>query len=237
MKSVRYVILLLAVKCLTVSAQKNELNLVFGGGVNYIFADQITQHRLGGSFYSGVNFIINKHNRGILFNPGFYITGNIYNTKLSKDFKARLNENTVGINLDVLLRIASKSYLRLGINYCRQNFAYPEIEIRNNSTQLYTYTGDDLYKDFSPYVYQAKILAGICIPIKLSSKSKASRTKLNLLLSQNAIPLVSKSYNLSTFVGNTKKTVWSPASYPTTLLMALDINVLARTDRKKSEEE
>jgi hypothetical protein len=237
MNHAKWLVVFVTINYLGSYAQKNELNLVFGGGVNYIFADQIKQHRLGGTFFSGVNFIINKHNRGILFNPGFYISGHTYTTKLSESFKARLNENMIGINLDVLLRISRKNYFRLGIHYCRQTFAYPEIDVRNNNTQVYSYSGDDLYKNFSPYVYQAKIVAGICVPVKLRAAQSHSRTKLNLLLIQNAIPLLNKPYELPTYQSSNKKVVWSQQSYPTSLVASLEINLLGKKAVKSSEEE
>lgn len=218
-------------------SQNNELNLVFGTGINSIFADKITGHRPGGGMFTGLNLIFNKHNRAILFNPGIYIATDIYNTRLSENMIAKFRSHSIGINLDVIMNISKKAFFRLGINYSKMQDFISEIAFKNGSQTINIFSSDELNRDLSPYIYQAKITAGICIPIKFYVAQSKSRAKLNVFVLQNAIPLMNKDYSLSTYNGNGRKVLWSARSYPTNLFISLDVNLIDRRGKKKKNDD
>lgn len=218
-------------------SQNNELNMCIGAGANYILGDKITGHRLGVGMFTGLNFLFNKHNRGIVLNPGIYIGTDIYNTKLTENITAKLWSRSIGINLDVLLKVSKKCLFRLGINYSKMHAYFTEIAVKNGNRIVNSFSSDELYRDLSPYIYQAKITAGFCIPVKFYASQSKSRAKLNVLVLQNAIPLLSKDYSLATYKGNERQVIWSASSYPTNLCLSLDVNLIGRTDKKKRGED
>ena len=72
MSKIRLIVILIYVVS-SVRCQKSELNIAFGGEINIVFSHVIKGHQIAGTYYTGINYILNRNSKALLFNPGLFL--------------------------------------------------------------------------------------------------------------------------------------------------------------------
>src|SRR3954471_1846750 len=101
--------------CGSLAAQKNIPYLVISGGPGYFLNGTSTQHYVNRSTTVGISYLFNKKKKSFIFNPGLNYAKNSYHTHMSHFQLVQVKQRLLALNLDLLMRITKKSFLRVGL--------------------------------------------------------------------------------------------------------------------------
>ena len=143
-----------------------------------------------------------------------------------------IDQETICANLDVLLKLQKKLYLRVGLFFQTKLFSSVNfIEKDLNGKVYYSYGNEELEKNYSETTFQSGFCLGVSIPFKLFNNQQ----KFNITYNQIATPIVNTDYTLYGYYSYDVK-VLSVKARPGILSLGFDIN-LQRNKKKKTEED
>jgi hypothetical protein len=213
-------------------SQKNQLNLILGAGPSFIFNGPANRY-VDDFKKIGLNVLINKKGHRIIFNPGISYFINDYYTKLSYDGVVNVTQRAVGLDLDVLMRVSKKNYLRVGIFFNKMDHSSILISYDTYNGGYYAFGKSELYDGYSVPDFQAGVVAGMSFPFILFKK----QMKLNVSIYQSGSRLVNYDYCLDDGPTGEKVKVLGEGSRPAKLLVALEINLLGLKKSKKEDKD
>ncbi|HOZ88025.1 MAG TPA: hypothetical protein PL029_09715, partial [Bacteroidia bacterium] len=149
MRSFTPLILMLFFHCLPFAAQKNNFSILFGYGPGYIFNDKTSSPKPGHSGCIGVKYLLSLKNQGAAFNPGITLQRNIYNTRITGESMVHIRQSMVNLNLDVLLKIRKKIFLKAGISLSHMVSTDVLVVLRDVAgKQYYSFGNPQVYKNY-----------------------------------------------------------------------------------------
>jgi hypothetical protein len=180
----------------------------------------------------GFNYVLTNKKQRIHFNPGISYQGNHYHARIEKGNIVQVNQTIFDLTLDMLMKITSHKYIRIGLIFRRLDYSDVTIAetdllgktILNNNTT-------DLRRDYQSSLYQAGISAGICFPFNMFNREQ----RFNLKLMQAATPVVDADYRLSAVIAGRDVKVLSAKARPTMLIASLEFNLYKLIKRRKKE--
>ncbi len=227
-----YLISLFCCFLLSAKSQKNEINIVIGAGPSYFFNDKTIHHRVDQIIMIGCNFLFNQKNRAIVFNPGISFSETDYKMDLSNDRVLGVTQEATNLNLDILMRISKKNYLRVGLLLSRMEHSSISVEFKQFSGGIYNYSTNETYDGYSCSSFQASAVLGISLPFMLFKRPM----KFDINLCQTASRLVNDDFYFNDRIFGEKIKVIDLKSRPTKLVIALEINLLRKKKLKKEED-
>jgi hypothetical protein len=232
MRSFTPLILMLFFHCLPFAAQKNNFSVLFGYGPGYIFNDKTSSHKPAQSLCIGIKYTLSLKNQGAAFNPGLTIQKNIYNSRITGESMVHIRQSMVNLNLDVLLKIRKKIFLKAGISFSHMVSTDVIVVLHDVAgKQYYSFGNLQVYKNYYPSVLQAGVNAGICL-----SFGARRQQKFGANIVHTASSLVDVDYDLDkTLVGKDVR-VLSKNARPTMLILIWEIH-LRKTKQNKLKEQ
>lgn len=218
--------------CLSLQAQTNYTNLVISMGPSCFF--NLPGAKIDWSGSVGVNYVFNKKNRVIVFNPGLNTQINAYQTKMNYNRLIHINQHLLNLTLDVLMRVGKKNRLRAGLFFNKEFLTVIQVSQRAYGGRAYSYSGSELEQDYSPTTIQAGFTLGFNMPFKLFKRQHVFSIKTMHIVS----PLVDHDYNLTQKQVNEDLTALSAKARPTMLIFAFEFNLhKAKKVKNETEEE
>lgn len=214
-------------------AQRTDINFTFGMGINRNYLKEAIQ---GSIYYDldktvGINVFLNKKNRLMVFNPGITWCFYHYEGRINKTSWVVVFQEMMGLNLDVLMKVSKRNYLRFGI--FMNKMLVSGIEIANRNANQYAYYGNNYVDEgYTPAELQAGVTLGLVLPFKAINREY----KFDVILQQNATPIVNSNYLAMDQNTGENVAALTTKDYPTRLMVGLEIN-LRKTKRPKKEDE
>ncbi|MES2680409.1 MAG: hypothetical protein V4635_11010 [Bacteroidota bacterium] len=231
MRSITPLILALILLGKPLMAQKNNFSLVFGYGPGYIFNDKTISPKVSHSGCVGIKYLLSLKNQSAAFNPGISLQRNIYNTRITGESLVHIRQTMVNLNLDVLLKIRKKIFLKAGISISHMASTDVLVILRDVAGQhYYSFGNAQVYKNYYPSALQAGVNTGI----GFSFGSKREQ-KLFACIFHTASSLVDADYVLDKALVGRDIRVLSKKSRPTLLIITWEIS-LRKTKQNKTKE-
>jgi hypothetical protein len=154
-------------------AQKHELGILFGFGTGFFAKDNYLANKVSNNRVAGISYVLNNKNNRMAFNPSLVINDDKYYVKLPFNSFCGVMQNKLGLNLDVLMKIHKKLFIRAGINFNKVvnseiERVYNQTEIKypflSTSSSTFKYSDNNLYHGYSYNPYQMGMRGGICLP-------------------------------------------------------------------------
>lgn len=215
-------------------AQKNNFNLVLGGGASYFFNDRTLNRHIDHTRFIGLNYVVHTKTKAFSFNPGLHIQTNNYHARVEKTKLVHVNQNVFSLTLDILMKLNKKQWLRVGLFI--NGVYYTNIFIstsRYNGRNYYSAGNDAMYKSYFSSDFQAGITLGLCFPFRLFNREH----KFDIKLAQFASSLVNSDFKMDKDIAGKDIEVLSTKARPTMLIIVLEFNLQRVKKEKKSEEE
>lgn len=209
-------------------AQKNSLNVVFGGGASYFLTDKSINRRVDPCVFLGANMILNKKNRLFYFNPGINFSRNHYSSKLKHNGRVDAVQVGRNITLDVLMKINKNTFMKMGLYFCY--ISRTDIGVSYKDPNFY-YSNSDMHEGYNVNKLQTGICTGLCLPFSLFKQNFT----FDMIIQHLASRLVNEDYYFTHTLNGESVKVLSVNSIPTKLLFALELE-LKKRKKKKSEE-
>ncbi|WP_317899704.1 hypothetical protein [Aurantibacillus circumpalustris] len=213
--------------------KKNVVNLTLSGGPSYFFTDKTINRRVNNSALIGLNYTIANKNQTLVFCPGLFVQFNQFGIRTSDYVIVRLSQHSIGLCLDMLLRLSKKSLLRAGLFF--NNVYYSDIFVSNSAFAggYYSYGYDELSKTYSSKNLQVGFTLGVSFLFKL----KKRENKFNIKLVQTVSSLVNYDYIIPEKLVGKDVRFLSTKSLPTVLLIGFDFSLERFKKGKKIEED
>lgn len=228
----KYIFLLVPFFCYP---QKAELNVVANAGVNRLFFDGISQHRIGSQFDVGLKALLHVDKRArIQFNPGLHYTSMDQKTMTDEFIFVNLKTRSLDLDLQMLFKASNSSSIRLGFETSLLCDIYPIVIYKGIYPSVYSFSGVDVYKGVDQTPLQVKLVAGYSIPLK-KSEDGVCRYRLNITFIQALNSSLQSPYYVNTFTQPYIKKVADSGSLMSSLLIGFEYNLLARKKRNKKE--
>ena len=114
----------------------------------YFFNDKTLNRYVDHTELIGINYLFNFKNQVIAFNPGINIQKNMYHARLQGRSLVYVNQTTFNLNLDVLLKIRKKIFLRIGTSVNRVGGNDVYIVLKDAAGKpYYGYSNEQVYKN------------------------------------------------------------------------------------------
>ena len=218
---------------LTSGQKKNIFYFSIGGGPSYFFSDNSVKRRVNNTAVIGAYYAIANKHQTLMFYPGLFVQFNQFGIRISDYEIIRLSQHSIGLNLDMLLRLGKKKLLRAGLFF--NNVFYSDLFVSNSaySGGYYYYGSDELRKGYSPRYFQAGFDIGLSFLFKFVKRE----SKFNIKLIQTVSSLVNSDFTISeTLVGKNVRFL-STKSKPTVLIIGFDFSLERFKKKKKVDED
>jgi hypothetical protein len=215
-------ILLFFLPRIILNAQYNHFNLLVGFGGGYTFNDKTLNHGLNNTVLLGTNYIVTNKAQRIQFNPGIYYQGNHYHAAMKDQRRVHVNQNVFNLTLDMLMKLATQKYLRVGLFFNRldySNLFISETELTGRA--YYQNNTSEIRKDYDANLIQAGITLGFCYSFMLMKQEQ----RVNIKVMQIATPVVRSDYSLGTSVAGQDVKVLSLKARPAMLVLTYESSI------------
>jgi hypothetical protein len=230
------VILFLLSFCDSIIAQQNQINLSVSAGPNYFVNKPSVNNPAGYSRMVGINFFIFRKKSVFSFKPQLNLIANDYDARLQLPSTIlRIKQRLIGLNLDVLLKINKRNYLKTGLYINKVMSSLIDIIYSQSSGNYFAYGNSYLNSTYRDSYLQVGVTLGLSLPFKINT----IESKFNITCFQNAISFLENDYELPNFPSKNGKALFSSKALPTFLMFGFEV-ALKKNKKKEdkiSEEE
>jgi hypothetical protein len=223
-------ILIFLLSSLFAKPQKHEFNITYGYGPSYFFIDNVSHQRMNTSSAIGLNYMYNMKGGIMSFGSGITYCRNDYHRKIDYNGLVHVTQKLWGLNLEALMRLSKKAYLRVGILLNKISHTNINVSYKTQGAGYYGYGYGEMYEGYSSTQFQASACAGMVFPVKV----KRRKLKFGFTLQQQATSIVDSDYYIKHTLNAESYNVLSANARPTRLLFCLEIGL--KRDKKKEEE-
>ena len=233
-----FVVLTILILSFSGFSQKTNFELVFGYGPGCFFKDNNLYHQISRNKFFGFGVLLANKNKHMIFNPSLNYSTDKYVVKLPYYDFFGITQRMFCLNLDALLKITKRNFIRVGLSLNKIDNSFIEISYNNyggttgifgNTKTNFWYSSSELYNGYSSNNFQAGIRAGMSFPFRVQDQEM----KFDLTLNQSATSIINNHYYHTNPKGELVR-VLSKNAMPTRLLFALEIK-LSRPKKRKEE--
>jgi hypothetical protein len=214
---------------LVAKPQQHEFNFTYSYGPSYFFNDNVSDQRINTSSAIGLNYMYNIKGGVMSFGSGITFCRNDYPRKVDYSGLVHVTQKLWGLNVEALMRLSKKAYLRVGILLNKMSHANINVSYKTQGNGYYGYGYGEMYDGYSSTQLQASACAGMVFPVKV----KRRKLKLGFTLQQQGTSTVDIDYYLKHTLNAQSYKILSTKTRPTRLLFSLEIAL--KREKKKEE--
>lgn len=215
--------------CICARSQQHEFNFTYGYGPSLFLIGDVPSNRIGSSSAIGLNYVYNIGKGVMSISSGITRCRNDYYRTIKYDGEVHLVQRSWGFNVDALMRLSKKAYLRVGILLNKLGRTDINVNYKIQNGSYYGYGYSEMYDAYSGTQFQASACAGMVFPFQL----KRRKIKFGFTFQQQATSLVDSDYYIKHTLNVETYKVLSVNARPTRLLFCLEIGL--KRDKKKEE--
>lgn len=222
-------ILILLLFCKVGKAQQHEFNFTYGYGPSLFLIGDAPSNRIGSSSAIGLNYVYSIGKGVMSISSGITRCRNDYHRNIKYEGVVHLVQRSWGLNMDALMRLSKKAYLRVGILINKLGRTDINVNYKTQSGVYYGYGYSEMYDAYSGTQFQASACAGMVFPFQL----KRRKINFGFTFQQQATSIVDSDYYIKHTLNAETYKVISAKARPSRLLFCLEIGL--KREKKKEE--